>query len=75
MCQVTSDVYSTVDRNVLNHFRKQYNVEPCVSTVLYHSYVKKKSYEVVRRRFRHNVPASSTIFELVKKVRSTGSLT
>jgi hypothetical protein len=45
---------------------------------LYDSYVKKKSYKLRKRRFRHRypgvrIPASSTILRLVKKVRSTGS--
>jgi hypothetical protein len=46
---------------------------------LYDSYVKKKSYESCKRKFRRRypgvrIPASSTILRLVKKVRSTGSL-
>jgi hypothetical protein len=45
---------------------------------LYNSYVKKKSYKLCKRRFRHRypgvrIPASATILRLVKKVRSTGS--
>jgi inhibitor of nuclear factor kappa-B kinase subunit alpha len=46
---------------------------------LYDSYVKRKSYKSCKRRFLRKypgvrVPASSTIFKLVKKVRSTGSV-
>jgi hypothetical protein len=45
---------------------------------LYDSYVKKKSFKSCKRRFRHRfpgvrIPASSTIFRLMKKVHSTGS--
>jgi hypothetical protein len=44
---------------------------------LYDSYVKNKSYELCKRRFHREyagvrVPASSTNFELVRKVRPTG---
>jgi hypothetical protein len=43
---------------------------------LYDSYVKKKSYKSCKGKFRRrypgvHIPASSTIFRLVKKVRST----